>query len=152
MRPDWDHYFMEMAEVVAKRSTCLRRQVGAVLVKDRRILASGYNGAPSGMSHCAETGCLRQQLNIPSGKQHEMCRGLHAEQNAIIQAALHGTSIKDSLLYVTHQPCVICAKMMINAGVKTVIMKGSYPDALAESMLQDAGIILTLLDNQQNGE
>ena len=152
MRPDWDHYFMEMAEVVAKRSTCLRRQVGAVLVKDRRILASGYNGAPSGMAHCAETGCLRQQMNVPSGKQHEMCRGLHAEQNAIIQAALHGTSIKDSLLYVTHQPCVICAKMMINAGVKKVIMKGNYPDALAESMFQDAGIILTLLDNQQTRE
>ena len=104
------------------------------------------------MAHCAETGCLRQQMNVPSGKQHEMCRGLHAEQNAIIQAALHGTSIKDSLLYVTHQPCVICAKMMINAGVKKVIMKGNYPDALAESMFQDAGIILTLLDNQQTRE
>ena len=152
MRPDWDHYFMEMAEVVAKRSTCLRRQVGAVLVKDRHILASGYNGAPSGMAHCAETGCLRQQMNVPSGQQHEICRGLHAEQNAIIQAALHGTSIRDSHLYVTHQPCVICAKMMINAGVKTVIMKGTYPDALAESMLQEAGIKLTLIDTIKPGE
>jgi len=152
MRPDWDHYFMEMAEVVARRSTCLRRQVGAVLVKDRRVLASGYNGAPSGMAHCQETGCLRQQLGIPSGQQHEMCRGLHAEQNAIIQAALHGTSINGSLLYVTHQPCVICAKMMINAGVKTVVIKGAYPDALAEQMLQEAGITLTLLDNLNTGE
>ncbi len=145
MRPDWDHYFMEMAEVVAKRSTCLRRQVGAVLVKDRRVLTSGYNGAPSGMAHCAETGCLRQQLNVPSGQQHEMCRGLHAEQNAIIQAALHGISIKDSMLYVTHQPCVICGKMMINAGVKTVIMKDAYPDELSEKMLREAGITLQLL-------
>lgn len=152
MRPDWDHYFMEMAEVVARRSTCLRRQVGAVLVKDRRVLASGYNGAPSGMAHCQETGCLRQQLGIPSGQQHEMCRGLHAEQNAIIQAALHGTSINGSLLYVTHQPCVICAKMMINAGVKNVVIKGAYPDALAEQMLQEAGITLTLLDNLNTGE
>ena len=149
MRPDWDHYFMEMAEVVAKRSTCLRRQVGAVLVKDRRILTSGYNGAPSGMAHCAETGCLRQQMNIPSGQQHEMCRGLHAEQNAIIQAALHGISIKDSMLYVTHQPCVICAKMMINAGVKTVIMKDAYPDELSEKMLREAGIGLHLVEPDQ---
>lgn len=145
MRPDWDHYFMEMAEVVAKRSTCLRRQVGAVLIKDRRILTSGYNGAPSGMAHCAETGCLRQQLNVPSGQQHEMCRGLHAEQNAVIQAALHGISIKDSMLYVTHQPCVICAKMMINAGVKTVVMKDAYPDELSEKMLREAGINLQLI-------
>lgn len=152
MRPDWDHYFMEMAEVVAKRSTCLRRQVGAVLVKDRRILASGYNGAPTGMDHCAVTGCLRQQMNIPPGQQHEMCRGLHAEQNAIIQAAFHGTSIQDSLIYVTHQPCVICAKMMINAGVKTIIIKGTYPDALAKSMLADAGITLKLLENLEFGE
>jgi len=149
MRPDWDHYFMEMAEVVAKRSTCLRRQVGAVLVKDRRILTSGYNGAPSGMAHCAETGCLRQQMNVPSGQQHEMCRGLHAEQNAIIQAALHGISIKDSMLYVTHQPCVICAKMMINAGVKTVIMKDAYPDELSEKMLREAGINLQLVEHLQ---
>lgn len=149
MRPDWDHYFMEMAEVVAKRSTCLRRQVGAVLVKDRRILTSGYNGAPSGMAHCAETGCLRQQMNVPSGQQHEMCRGLHAEQNAIIQAALHGISIKDSVLYVTHQPCVICAKMMINAGVKTVIVKDAYPDELSESMLREADINLQLLGSDQ---
>lgn len=149
MRPDWDHYFMEMAEVVAKRSTCLRRQVGAVLVKDRRLLTSGYNGAPSGMAHCAETGCLRQQMNVPSGQQHEMCRGLHAEQNAIIQAALHGISIKDSVLYVTHQPCVICAKMMINAGVKTVIMKDAYPDELSERMLREADIRLQIIETEE---
>lgn len=149
MRPDWDHYFMEMAQVVAKRSTCLRRQVGAVLVKDRRILTSGYNGAPSGMAHCSETGCLRQQLNIPSGQQHEMCRGLHAEQNAIIQAALHGISIKDSVLYVTHQPCVICAKMMINAGIKTVIMNDAYPDELSEKMLREAGIDRQVIETDE---
>lgn len=149
MRPDWDHYFMEMAEVAAKRSTCLRRQVGAVLVKDRRLLTSGYNGAPSRMAHCRETGCLRQQLNIPSGQQHEMCRGLHAEQNAIIQAALHGISINDSVLYVTHQPCVICTKMMINAGIKRVIMKDAYPDELSEKMLREAGIVLQLIGSDE---
>ncbi len=138
---------MEMAAVVAKRSTCLRRQVGAVLVKERRILATGYNGAPTGMAHCAETGCLRQKQNVPSGQQHEICRGLHAEQNAIIQAALHGISSHDSVMYVTHQPCVICAKMMINAGIKSVIMNDAYPDALAESMLREAGIELAIVNN-----
>jgi dCMP deaminase len=147
MRPEWNQYFMEMATVVAKRSTCLRRQVGAVLVKDRRILASGYNGAPTGMAHCAETGCLRQKQNVPSGQQHEICRGLHAEQNAIIQAALHGISTYNSVMYVTHQPCVICAKMMINAGIKSVIMNDAYPDVLAESMLREAGIELSIMTN-----
>jgi len=146
MRPDWDSYFMEMAAVVAKRSTCLRRQVGAVLVKDRRILATGYNGAPSGMLHCDQTGCLRKERGVPPGREHEICRGLHAEQNAIIQAALHGISIRDSLMVVTHQPCVICAKMMINAGIHTVVMRGAYPDELAERMLKEAGIQFRMLD------
>ncbi len=133
---------MEMAEVAKKRSTCMRRQVGAVIVKDKRILASGYNGAPSGLPHCRETGCLREQLNVPSGERHELCRGLHAEQNAIIQAALHGVRIKGSTLYVTHKPCIICSKMMINAGIKKIVYKGDYPDPLSEKMLEEAGIIV----------
>lgn len=109
-RPSWDEYFMEITHLVAKRATCLRRQVGAAIVKDRNILATGYNGAPSGVSHCLETGCLRAQLNVPSGERHELCRGLHAEQNAIIQAAKHGTNIDGSTLYCTTLPCIICAK------------------------------------------
>jgi len=141
-RPSWDKYYMEMAEVAKKRSTCMRRQVGAVIVKNQRILASGYNGAPSGITHCEETGCLRQQLNVPSGERHELCRGLHAEQNAIIQAALHGVSINGSTIYVTHKPCIICTKMMINAGIKKLIYKGDYPDELSEQMLRDSGIII----------
>lgn len=142
MRPSWDKYYMEMAEVAKKRSTCMRRQVGAVIVKSQRILASGYNGAPSGITHCEETGCLRQQLNVPSGERHELCRGLHAEQNAIIQAALHGVGIKGSTIYVTHKPCIICTKMMINAGIRKLIYKGDYPDDLSERMLEESGIIV----------
>ncbi|RQD70748.1 MAG: cytidine deaminase [Tindallia sp. MSAO_Bac2] len=140
MRPDWDSYFMEMASVAKKRSTCLRRQVGAVLVKNHQILTSGYNGAPAGLSHCDETGCLRDELQVPSGERHEICRGLHAEQNAIIQAAQHGISVGGSTMYITHHPCVICAKMMINAGISTVIFSGDYPDELSKKMLEDAGI------------
>ncbi|AKL93725.1 deoxycytidylate deaminase [Clostridium aceticum] len=142
MRPSWDEYYMEMAEVAKKRSTCNRRQVGAVIVKDQRILASGYNGAPSGLPHCSETGCIRQKLNVPSGERHELCRGLHAEQNAIIQAALHGVPIEGSAIYVTHKPCVICTKMMINAGIKKLIYQGDYPDSLSEEMLKEAGILV----------
>lgn len=142
MRPTWDQYYMEMAEVAKKRSTCNRRQVGAVIVKNQRILASGYNGAPSGITHCDEAGCLRAELKVPSGERHELCRGLHAEQNAIIQAALHGVGIKDSTIYVTHMPCIICTKMMINAGIKKLIYKGDYPDSLSEQMLQEAGMIV----------
>ena len=122
-RPSFDDYFMEMAHVVAKRSTCLRRKVGALLVKDRHILSTGYNGAPKGLKHCSETGCLREQLGIPPGERHEICRGLHAEQNAIIQAAVFGVSIKDSTLYCTNAPCSVCAKMLINAGVKEIIFE-----------------------------
>ena len=139
-RPDWDEYFMSIAELVAKRSTCLRRGVGAVLVRDRRILATGYNGAPSGMRHCLDMGCLRQQLHVPSGERHELCRGLHAEQNAIIQAALHGVSVKASTLYCTNHPCVICAKMIINAGIVHVVVRNHYRDDLAEEMLREASI------------
>ncbi|MFW5648642.1 MAG: deoxycytidylate deaminase [Candidatus Alkaliphilus sp. MAG34] len=140
MRPSWDEYFMEIAEVVKTRSTCLRRQVGAVIVKDKQILSTGYNGAPSGLKHCEETGCLRQQLGVPSGEKHELCRGLHAEQNAIIQASLHGVKIEGATIYVTTQPCVVCAKMIINSGIKKLIYKGDYPDRLSAQMLRESGI------------
>jgi dCMP deaminase len=141
-RPSYDEYFMKMAYLAASRSTCLRRHVGAVLVKDKHVLSTGYNGPPKGLKHCDETGCLRQRLNVPSGERHEICRGLHAEQNAIIQAAVFGVSIKDSFLYVTNTPCVVCAKMLINAGVKEIIYDGDYPDDLAMEMLSDSKIIL----------
>lgn len=141
-RPGWDEYFMQIAGLVAKRSTCLRRKVGAVLVRDKRILCTGYNGSPQGLPHCSETGCLREKLNIPSGERQEICRGLHAEQNAIIQAALHGIRIKDSVLYCTHQPCVSCSKMIINAGIKKIIFQGDYPDPLAKELLNKAKIKL----------
>ncbi|HZK57031.1 MAG TPA: cytidine/deoxycytidylate deaminase family protein [Clostridia bacterium] len=140
MRPSWDEYFMEIAEVVKTRSTCLRRQVGAVIVKDKQILSTGYNGAPSGLKHCEETGCLRQQLGVPSGEKHELCRGLHAEQNAIIQASLHGVKIEGATIYVTIQPCVVCAKMIINSGIKRLVYKGNYPDKLSAQMLEESGI------------
>ena len=139
-RPSWDEYFLEMSTLVAKRSTCLRRMVGAVLVKDKRILATGYNGAPSGLPHCLEIGCLRQHLGIPSGERHELCRALHAEQNALIQASLHGISVKDSTLYTTTQPCVICAKMLINAGIKEIVTAQGYPDKMAMDFLKQAKI------------
>lgn len=144
-RPPWDSYFMKIAEHVSERSTCLRRQTGALIVKDKRILATGYNGAPSGLRHCAEVGCLREKEKISSGKRHELCRGLHAEQNAIIQAALHGMEIKNSRVYTTHQPCVLCAKMIINAGAREIFYRDSYPDRLAEDLLHEAGIKLVQL-------
>ncbi|MBN1548240.1 MAG: cytidine/deoxycytidylate deaminase family protein [Syntrophaceae bacterium] len=140
VRPDWDEYFMDIVELVAKRSTCLRRSVGAALVRDKRILATGYNGAPSGLKHCLDVGCLRDKLQIPSGERHELCRGLHAEQNAIIQAALHGVSVKGATLYCTNQPCIICAKMVINAGISLIVVKDGYADKLAAEMLDEAGI------------
>ncbi|MBQ9961386.1 MAG: cytidine/deoxycytidylate deaminase family protein [Firmicutes bacterium] len=140
-RPSWDQYFMEMAELTAKRSTCMRRSVGAVIVKDNRAIATGYNGAPRGIAHCEERGgCLRQQLGVPSGQRHEICMALHAEQNAIIQAAAMGHSIEGGTIYVTHQPCAICAKMIINAGIKRIVIKEGYPDELAASILAEAGL------------
>ncbi len=139
-RPDWDTYFMQIARFVSERATCLRRKVGAVIVKDRRILTTGYNGAPIGVTHCEITGCLRKKLNVPSGERHELCRGLHAEQNALLQAALHGISLAGASLYCTNQPCIICAKMLINAGIKEIIISDGYPDELAEEMLKEAGI------------
>ncbi|MGI6225649.1 MAG: deoxycytidylate deaminase [Peptococcales bacterium] len=140
MRPDWDQYFMEITQVVAKRSTCLRRNVGAIIVKDRHILSSGYNGAPSGLSHCATTGCMREQLQVPPGERHELCRGLHAEQNAIIQAAVHGIQIQGATLYTTTFPCVLCAKMLINAGIVKIVYLGGYPDQLSLDILHEAKI------------
>ena len=136
---------MEIAELVSKRSTCLRRKVGAVIVKDKRILSTGYNGAPSGIKHCYETGCLREKLKVPSGERHELCRGLHAEQNAIIQAAYHGVEIKGSVLYCTNLPCIICTKMHINAGIIKIYYKDGYPDKLSKDMLDEAKIDLIKL-------
>jgi len=137
---------MEIVELVKKRSTCLRRQVGALIVKDKRILATGYNGAPTGCRHCEELGCLRQQLNIPSGQRHELCRAIHAEQNAIIQAAYSGTSVKGGTMYITCQPCVLCAKMIVNAGIEKIVFRGAYPDELSMEILSEAGIDVVRLD------
>jgi len=142
-RPDWNEYFMKMAQLVSTRTTCIRRGVGAVIVKEKRVLATGYNGVPKGVEHCLSRGCLREKLGIPSGQRQEICRGLHAEQNAIIQASRFGISIKDSVLYCTHQPCVTCAKMAINAGITEIIIGGDYPDKLAVEMLKEAKIKLT---------
>jgi len=139
-RPTWDEYFMELAAVVSKRSTCLRRSVGAILVRDKLILATGYNGAPTGLRHCSEVGCLRDQQGVPSGERQEMCRALHAEQNVLVQAARHGISTNDATLYCTTEPCVLCAKMLINAGIRRVVFQESYPDALARLMFAEAGV------------
>jgi len=139
-RPSWDEYFLEVASLVSRRATCLRRKVGAVLVKDKKILATGYNGSPSGLKHCLDTGCLRDKLKIPSGERHELCRGLHAEQNVLLQAALYGVSTRGSVLYVTNQPCVICAKMLINGGITEIVTSGDYPDKLARDFLKEAKI------------
>jgi len=141
-RPSWDEYFMRITCEVSQRSTCLRRKVGAVLVRDRRILATGYNGAPSGIEHCEKVGCMRQKHNVPSGERHELCRGLHAEMNALIQAALFGISTAESTIYTTAHPCSLCAKMLINAGVKRVVMLDDYPDELSKQMLAEAKIEL----------
>ncbi|MCU0651118.1 MAG: cytidine/deoxycytidylate deaminase family protein [Candidatus Omnitrophica bacterium] len=144
-RISWDEYFMQIAHLVSQRATCLRRRVGAVIVKDKRMLATGYNGAPSGLAHCLETGCLREKLKIPSGQRHELCRGLHGEQNAIIQASLYGISVKGSSIYITNQPCVICAKMLINAGISEIVISDCYPDALALDFLKEAKIKVRVL-------
>ena len=145
VRPDWDTYFMEMAKLASRRSSCLRRAVGAVLVRDKRLLATGYNGVPSGVTHCEETGCLREKLQVPSGERHELCRGLHAEQNAIIQAAFHGVSVRDASLYCTNLPCIICAKMLINAGVRRIVYLDGYSDSLTMEMLSEVGMELVKL-------
>lgn len=140
-RPSWISYFMEITELVAKRSTCLRREVGAIIVKDRHILSTGYNGPPKGVPHCDELGgCLRERLNIPSGERHEICRAVHAEQNAIIQAAKLGINIEGSDMYITTHPCFICAKMIINAGIRRIYINEGYPDKLAAEILKEAGV------------
>lgn len=139
-RPSWDEYFMRITRLVATRSTCLRRKVGAILVREKRILTTGYNGAPQGLAHCLDIGCLREKLNVPSGERHELCRAIHAEQNLIIQAARHGVQTQGSTLYTTHQPCVICTKMLINAGVEKIYYGEGYPDELSKQMLDEAGI------------
>lgn len=139
-RPSWDEYFLEAADLVAKRSTCLRRHVGAVAVKEKRILATGYNGSPSGLAHCIDIGCVRQKLCVPSGQRQELCRALHAEQNIIIQALLHKIDLKGATIYVTNQPCVICSKMLISVGINEIIISQGYPDELARKMLKEAGI------------
>ena len=139
-RPSWITYFMDITTLVAKRTTCMRRAVGAVIVKDKRILSTGYNGAPSGITHCRETGCLREQLKVPSGERHELCRGIHAEQNAIIQAAYHGVSIKGATLFCTHMPCSICAKMIINAGISRIYYLAGYADDMSLAMFEEGGV------------
>ena len=152
VRPSWDAYFMEITNLVSQRSTCSRRRVGAVLVKDKRILATGYNGAPSGLPHCLDVGCLREQNNIPSGQRHELCRGLHAEQNVIIQAARDGIPIQGAALYCTTRPCVICAKMIINANIVVVYYEEGYEDELADQMLHEAGIEMINWKSPAGGE
>lgn len=148
-RPTWDQYFIEITHLVAKRSTCLRRQVGAVLVKDKNILATGYNGAPTGVAHCLDVGCLREKMGVPSGERHELCRGLHAEQNAIIQAAKHGTPIDGATLYCTTMPCIICTKMIINAGIRRVVYEGGYADQLAGKMIEESGMEIVHFDPEK---
>ena len=140
LRPSWEEYFMRIAEVTATRSTCVRHKLGAVLVRDKRILSTGYNGAPRGMKHCIDIGCLRDRLKIPSGTRHEICRGVHAEQNTIIQASRHGVTTEDSEIYITHEPCAVCAKILINAGVKKIICKTGYPDPFAKKLLKEARV------------
>ncbi len=144
-RPSWDEYFMQITRQVATRSTCLRRQVGAIIVHNKRIIATGYNGGPAGLAHCLDIGCLREQLGIPSGQQHELCRGIHAEQNAIIQAARYGLPIDGSVLYCTTQPCTQCTKMIINAGITELVYEQGYPDELACQLLEESGMVVRKL-------
>ena len=146
-RPSWNDYFLEVADLVATRSTCLRRQVGAVLVRDKRIISTGYNGAPRKLKHCSEVGCIRSENDIPSGQRYELCRGVHAEQNAIINAAYYGISTQDTVMYCTHQPCIICARIMINAGVVKVVHRGDFQDDVALELMKEAGIELVVVEN-----
>jgi len=139
-RPSKDEYFMRMAFLVSTRATCLRRKVGAVVVKEGHVLSTGYNGAPKNMDHCDKAGCIRESMGVPTGERHELCRGLHAEQNAIIQAAFFGVSINESVMYITTHPCTVCAKMVVNSGVMEVVYSDDYIDPLAKSLLLDGGI------------
>lgn len=148
-RPSLDEYFMEIAAVVAKRSTCMRNNVGAIIVKNKRILSTGYNGAPRGLEHCLDIGCLRDERNIESGTRHEVCRAVHAEQNAIIQCAIHGASTEGATLYCTHQPCILCTKMMINAGIRRVVFREGYPDPESVDYLNAAEVEIRQLPPSQ---
>ncbi len=141
-RPTIDEYFMKMAHLSKTRSTCLRRKVGAVIVMDKRVLSTGYNGAPKGLVHCRDVGCVRENLNIPPGERHELCRGVHAEQNAIIQAAVFGTSIKDGIIYTTNHPCVVCAKLLINSCIKEIVYDNDYVDDLAKEVLSQSSVVV----------
>ena len=145
-RPDWNEYFMKMAELAAERSTCIRRRVGAVLVKDKRVLATGYNGAPRDLLHCEETGCLREQMNVPSGQRHEICRGVHAEQNLIAQAAFHGVKTEGATVYCTNQPCIICTKLLINAGIKKIYYRNPYDNQFTNNILEQSDIICEVIE------
>jgi dCMP deaminase len=140
VRPDWDSYFLKLAMLVAERSTCLRHHVGAVIVRDKRLLTTGYNGAAKGTNDCLELGCLRNELNIHSGQRHEICRAIHAEQNAIIQAGLHGININGATIYCTHSPCILCAKMLVNAGIVRLVSCTEYPDASFQELFKEAHI------------
>lgn len=145
-RPSWDEYFMNLAEIAGTRSTCLRHKLGAVMVKNKRIIATGYNGAPRGIEHCLEVGCLRDKLKIPSGTHHEICMGVHAEQNLVIQAALHGASTEESDVFLTHGPCAVCAKILINAGIKRIVYQNNYPDEFSKKLLKQAKVKLMKLN------
>ena len=146
-RPGWDAYFLAMAMIASTRSTCVRRRVGAVIVTGNRILATGYNGSPAGAGHCTDTGCLRQQLGVPSGERHEICRGSHAEMNAVTQAAASGTPIAGCDIYVTHEPCSICSKLLINAGCRRVVYMNPYPDELSRALRDEVGLMSEMFEN-----
>jgi dCMP deaminase len=154
VRPSWDAYFMDITRLVATRSTCLRRRVGAVMVRDKRILATGYNGVPKNLAHCLDIGCLRDKLGVPPGERHELCRGLHAEQNAILQAATSGTNLEGCILYTTHSPCSLCVKMLLNASIQKVLFLEGYPDDLAKELAAEGGlaVIPFRLDEPGSGD
>ena len=153
-RPCWDDYFMDITRQVARRSTCLRRKVGALLVRDKHILTTGYNGAPRGLPHCEDVGCIRDEESVPSGERHELCRGLHAEMNAMLQAAYHGIRVEGATLYVTTHPCSLCTKMLINVGIRKIIVGNDYPDELSKNLLAQAGVevVLHKQDRQEKPE
>ena len=151
-RPSWESYFLEITRLVASRSTCLRRQVGALVVKEKRILSTGYNGAPRGLPHCLDVGCLREHYRIPPGERHELCRGIHAEQNAIIQAATSGVSIEGGILYSTHHPCSLCIKMILNAGIVKIYYEEGYPDELAKALAKEGCMEIIQIGQQQLDE
>lgn len=144
-RKSWDEYFMAIARLVSERSTCMRRHVGVVLVRDKRVLCTGYNGSPSGMRHCLDIGCLRDELGIPAGERIEICRGIHAEQNALVQAAAFGVSVAGAKLYCTHEPCVTCGKMLLNAGIRDFTVAEAYPDEFGRNLLKEAGVTVRML-------